>query len=75
MEPRYFESDGKTDITHKKGNYLYCGAETQNLAYEEIEFKENTSSGTILAKSVDAEIQYIIEVDLKYADKTRDKAK
>ena len=67
-QPKYFKSDGKSVITHDDVILLYEISMTQYLADAEYMFDENTSLEAKLTPSVDSEIGYIVEVDLKYRD-------
>ena len=62
--PRHNKSDGERAITHDDFHDLYGLFMTQNLAYAENLLDENTSFETIPAIANDAEIGYIVEVEL-----------
>ena len=72
---RYFKNGDRNGMEHVGVNNLFGLCMTQILASTKIESDKITYLETILATPDDAETGYIVELDLMYPDKTKEKRK
>ena len=75
MGDRYNKSDENEKILDKDANNLYGDSMSQSLPYDENKFDNNVNLEDILNTPDDSNIGYLIEVDLKYPDKIKEKTK
>ena len=81
MGYRYAKSDDTKKILYVDANNLYGWAMNQSLLYDEIEWRHGhpdlciNKLEEILNASVDSDIGFILEVDLRYSDNIKEKTK
>ena len=75
MGDRYIKSDDNKKILYIDANNLYGHSMSEPLHYDEIKFDKNNNLEDILNTPDDSDIGYLIEVDLKYPNKIKDKTK
>ena len=74
MGDRYIQSDEKK-ILYINATNLYGDSMSQMLLYDEVKFEKDICLEEILNIPDDSEIDYFLEVDLKYSDNIKEKTK
>ena len=75
MFDRYVKSDENKKIIYIDANNLYGHSMSQALPFNEINFDRNFNLEDILNTPDDSEIDYFVEVDLSFPNKTWQKTK
>ena len=73
MDDRYIISDDSIKILYIDTNNFYGHSMSEHLPIDEIEFDRHIELEDILNTPDDSDIDYFVEVDLKYLDKIKQK--
>ena len=75
MADRYVKSDNTKKILYIDANNSYAHSMSQPKPYDEIKFDRNVKLEDILNTLDDSDIGYLVEVDIKYPRKMKEKTK
>ena len=75
MGDRYIQSDENEKILYIDATILYGHSMSEPLSYDEVKFDRDIKLEENLNTTVDSDIGYFIEVDLKYPDNIKEKTK